>query len=139
MNAARQANFGMPRYGVDLLAKVHGSLQGQTVGVFGASYRGGVKETAFSGVFDVVKELEKLGAIVKVHDPMYSDDELDKFGFIPFHYGEPLDAAIFQADHAEYSSLTSEMLGKARTLLNGRNIKFKNDFPHSVSIGAGFL
>ena len=139
VNAARQANFGMPRYGVDLLAKVHGSLQGQTVGVFGASYRGGVKETAFSGVFDVVKELEKLGAIVKVHDPMYSDDELDKFGFIPFHYGEPLDAAIFQADHAEYSSLTSEMLGKARTLLNGRNIKFKNDFPHSVSIGAGFL
>ena len=139
VDAARQANFGMPRYGVDLLTKVHGSLQGQTVGVFGASYRGGVKETAFSGVFDVVEELKKIGATAKVHDPMYSDDELHALGFTPYHYGEPLDAAIFQADHAEYAALTPNMLGDARTLLNGRNIRFTHDFPQSISIGAGAL
>jgi nucleotide sugar dehydrogenase len=138
VDAARQANFGMPRYGVDLLTKVHGSLQGQTVGVFGASYRGGVKETAFSGVFDVVQELNDLGAKVKVHDPMYSDEDLIELGFTPLHYGEPLDAAVFQADHAEYSSLTSEMIGNARTILNGRNIKFTTEFAHAVSIGGGF-
>ena len=139
VDAARQANFGMPRYGVDLLTKVHGSLQGQTVGVFGASYRGGVKETAFSGVFDVVEELKTIGATAKVHDPMYSDDELRALGFIPYHYGEPLDAAIFQADHAEYATLTPNMLGNARTLLNGRNIRFTHDFPQSISIGAGAI
>lgn len=138
VDAARQANFGMPRYGVDLLARVHGSLQGQTVGVFGASYRGGVKETAFSGVFDVVEELKRIGATAKVHDPMYSDEELIELGFTPLHYGEPLDAAVFQADHAEYSSLTSEMIGNARTILNGRNIKFTTEFAHAVSIGGGF-
>jgi nucleotide sugar dehydrogenase len=138
VDAARQANFGMPRYGVDLLARVHGSLQGQTVGVFGASYRGGVKETAFSGVFDVVQELNDLGAKVRVHDPMYSDEELIELGFTPLHYGEPLDAAVFQADHAEYSLLTSEMIGNARTILNGRNIKFTTEFAHAVSIGGGF-
>jgi len=138
VSAARQANFGMPRYGADLLAKVHGSLQGQTVGVFGASYRGGVKETAFSGVFDVVQELNDLGAKVKVHDPMYSDEELVELGFTPLHYGEPLDAAVFQADHTEYSSLTSEMIGNARTILNGRNIKFATEFAHAISIGGGF-
>ena len=138
VDAARQANFGMPRYGVDLLARVHGSLQGQTVGVFGASYRGGVKETAFSGVFDVVDELKRIGATAKVHDPMYSDEELIELGFTPLHYGEPLDAAVFQADHAEYSSLTSEMIGNARTILNGRNIKFTTEFAHAVSIGGGF-
>lgn len=137
VNAARQANFGMPRYGVDLLAKVHGSLEGQTVGVFGASYRGGVKETAFSGVFEVVDELEQLGATVKVHDPMHSDEELVALGFAPYHYGEPLDAAVFQADHAEYASLTPSKLGHAQTLLNGRNISFKHDFPNSISIGGG--
>ena len=138
VNAARQANFGMPRYGVDLLAKVHGNLQGQTVGVFGASYRGGVKETAFSGVFDVVTELQNQGAVVKVHDPMYSDDELHELGFTPLHYGESLDAAVFQADHAEYSSVTAEMIGNARTIVNGRNIKFASEFPNAVSIGGGF-
>jgi nucleotide sugar dehydrogenase len=137
VNAARQANFGMPRYGVDLLVKVHGNLQGQTVGVFGASYRGGVKETAFSGVFDVVIELQNQGAVVKVHDPMYSDNELVELGFVPLHYGESLDAAVFQADHAEYSSLSAEMIGNARTILNGRNIKFASVFPNSVSIGDG--
>ncbi len=136
VNAARQANFGMPRYGVDLLEKVHGILRGQTIGVFGVSYRGGVKETAFSGVFDVVNELKEIGADVKVHDPMYSDEELLALGFVPYHYGELLDAAIFQADHLEYSSLTPSMLGNARTLLNGRNIKFENSFPKVVSIGS---
>ena len=139
VNAARQANFGMPRYGVDLLAKVHGSLEGQTVGVFGASYRGGVKETAFSGVFEVVDELEKIGATVKVHDPMHSDEELVALGLAPYHYGEPLDAVVFQADHAEYASLTPSKLGHAQTLLNGRNIRFTHDFPNSVSIGGGLV
>jgi nucleotide sugar dehydrogenase len=138
VDAARQANFAMPRYGVDLLAKVHGNLQGQTVGVFGASYRGGVKETAFSGVFDVVTELQNQGAVVKVHDPMYSDNELHELGFTPLHYGESLDAAVFQADHAEYSSVTAEMIGNARTILNGRNIKFATEFINAVSIGGGF-
>jgi UDP-N-acetyl-D-mannosaminuronate dehydrogenase len=83
--------------------------------------------------------LNKTGATVKVHDPMYSEQELRDLGFITYHYGEPLDAAIFQADHAEYASLTPSMLGNARTLLNGRNINFARDFPNSVSIGSGTI
>ena len=137
VNAARKANIEMPRYGVDLLAKVHGDLNEQIVGVFGASYRGGVKETAFSGVFEVVNELKDRGAKVKVHDPMYSDDEIIELGFVPFRYGETLDAAIFQADHAEYSLVTLEMIGNARTILNGRNIKFASNLTNSKSIGDG--
>jgi hypothetical protein len=70
---------------------------------------------------------------------MYSDEELFALGFVPYHYGEPLDAAIFQADHLEYSSLTASMLGNARTVLNGRNIKFENSFPKIVSIGSAKL
>ena len=136
VDAARQLNRDMPRYGIELLEKVHGNLKDQLVGVFGASYRGGVKETAFSGVFQIVDELQKRGAVVKVHDPMYTDDELISLGFVPFHYGQSLDAAVFQADHSEYSLLTSAMLGNARTLLNGRNIGFENSFANSVSIGA---
>ena len=51
VRAAREANAGMPDYTIGLLEGAHGDLAGQTVGVLGAAYRGGVKETAFSGVF----------------------------------------------------------------------------------------
>lgn len=51
VRAAREANAAMPGYAVDLLAAAHGDLAGAPVLVLGATYRGGVKETAFSGVF----------------------------------------------------------------------------------------
>lgn len=137
VQAARKANFDMPNYGIQLLEKLHGTLRGETIGILGASYRGGVKETAFSGVFDLVAELKKRGAIVKVHDPLYSDAELHALDLLPYHYGEPLDAVIIQADHAEYARLTISELGNPRTLLNGRNIQFLEVIPRSVSIGGG--
>lgn len=57
--------------------------------VLGAAYRGGVKETAFSGVFPLVEALASYGAQPRVHDPPYDDDELAAFGFAPYHLGEP--------------------------------------------------
>jgi UDP-N-acetyl-D-mannosaminuronate dehydrogenase len=51
--------------------------------VLGAAYRGGVKETAFSGVFGTVEALRSRGAEPLVHDPMFSDDELAAYGFTP--------------------------------------------------------
>ena len=51
VRAARAANSAMPDRAVQRLADVYGDLRGATVVVLGACYRGGVKETAFSGVF----------------------------------------------------------------------------------------
>ena len=55
--AARSANKAMPPYAVDLLEAAVGDLGGHDVVVLGAAYRGGVKETAFSGAHDLVAEL----------------------------------------------------------------------------------
>ena len=77
VRAAREANAAMPAYAVDLLAAAIGDLTGVGVLVLGASYRGGVKETAFSGVFGTVEELRKRGAVPYVSDPMYSSAELE--------------------------------------------------------------
>ena len=44
---AREVNDAMPAYAIDLLGDVHG----KTVLVLGVAYRGGVKETAFSGAY----------------------------------------------------------------------------------------
>lgn len=122
VRAAREANWSMPMYAIDLLENAHGSLKDQRIAVFGASYRGGVKETAFSGVFAIVNELQNRGSIVSVHDPLYSDRELRSLGFSPFHYGDTCDAAVLQAEHREYLNL-SQLLGKCRTLLLGRSLE----------------
>lgn len=123
VRAAREANAAMPNYAVDLAAAaIGGSLAGRTVAVLGAAYRGGVKETAFSGVFATVAALAERGATVKVHDPMYSDDELAAFGWEPFHVGESADVVIIQADHGEYRELSPADIPGVVALVDGRNV-----------------
>ncbi|WP_022871604.1 nucleotide sugar dehydrogenase [Yaniella halotolerans] len=122
VRTARATNMTMPKTAVNILDAAHGSIRNQHVVVLGASYRGGVKETAFSGVFPTVEELRTRGALVSVHDPLYSDQELVAMGFAPYQLGENIDAAVIQADHAEYRSLTPKDLPGIKTLLDGRNI-----------------
>ncbi|BCJ42944.1 nucleotide sugar dehydrogenase [Actinoplanes ianthinogenes] len=121
VRAAREANAGMPGYAVDLLAAALGPLTGRAVLVLGAAYRGGVKETAFSGVFPTVAELRRRGATAYVADPMYSEAELTALG-LPAWTGEPVEAAIVQADHAEYRTLTPADLPGVTVLVDGRRI-----------------
>ena len=122
VRAAREANAQMPVHSVDRLEQEFGSVKGKKVVVLGAAYRGGVKETAFSGVYPTVTELKNRGAEVVVHDPMYTDDELRHEGFDPYHFGESADAAILQADHPEYVGISEKELPGVSVLLDGRNV-----------------
>jgi nucleotide sugar dehydrogenase len=119
VRSAREANAAMPEYAVDLLAAAYGDLTGVNVLVLGAAYRGGVKETAFSGVFPTVEALRARGAVPYVSDPMYSAEELAALG-LPPHAGEKVTAAILQADHAEYRELTPADLPDVTVLVDGR-------------------
>jgi nucleotide sugar dehydrogenase len=119
VRSAREANAAMPGYAVDLLAAAYGDLSGAPVLVLGAAYRGGVKETAFSGVFPTVEALRERGAVPYVSDPMYSPEELAAHG-LPPHRGEPVTAAVLQADHAEYRELAASDLPGVRVLVDGR-------------------
>ncbi|MCH7232103.1 nucleotide sugar dehydrogenase [Glycomyces sp. L485] len=121
VRTAREANAEMPAYAVDVLAAAYGDLDGANVLVLGAAYRGGVKETAFSGVFGLVDSLRAKGANPYVADPMYTAAELQAEGFRP-HRGETVTAAIVQADHDEYRSLGPADLPDVRVLLDGRRV-----------------
>jgi nucleotide sugar dehydrogenase len=121
VRAAREANAGMPDYTIGLLEGAFGELKDAKVVVLGASYRGGVKETAFSGVFPAVEALKARGAEVFVHDPMYTDEELQGLGFTPYTLGSPVDAAVLQADHAEYAQLGPADLPGVQVLVDGRD------------------
>ncbi|MEN0015450.1 MAG: nucleotide sugar dehydrogenase, partial [Solirubrobacteraceae bacterium] len=97
---ARAGNETMPVHTVDLLARGL-ELGGKRVLVLGAAYRGGVRETAFSGVFPLVAELSRRGAFPQVVDPLYDEAALTALA-LPTWDGEPVDGAIIQADHDEY-------------------------------------
>jgi nucleotide sugar dehydrogenase len=119
VRSAREANAAMPEYAVDLLAAAYGDLRDVHVLVLGAAYRGGVKETAFSGVFGTVEALRARGAVPFVSDPMYTADELAAHGLTP-HRGEKVTAAVLQADHAEYRELAATDLPDVTVLVDGR-------------------
>lgn len=121
VRSAREANAAMPSYAVDLLAAAYGDLTGARVLVLGAAYRGGVKETAFSGVFPTVAELQRRGATVAVSDPLYTEEELAGLG-LPSWDGADLDAVVIQTDHAEYASLKPADLPGVSVLVDGRRI-----------------
>jgi nucleotide sugar dehydrogenase len=121
VRAAREVNSSMPAYAIDLLGAAYGDLMNVPVLVLGAAYRGGVKETAFSGAFSLVHALRLRGAVPFVSDPLFSPDELRARG-LPPHAGEPVSAAVIQTDHAEYRQLTPGDLPGVSVILDGRRI-----------------
>ena len=141
VRSAREANAKMPEHAVSLLAKSMGDLKGKKVAVLGISYRGGVKESAFSGVFGTVTALKSRGAEVVVHDPMYSDEEISSLGFTPYAIGANVDAVILQADHKEYKGLSKKDFPGVQGVVDGRRAMSAKSF-EGVSfrvIGAGEL
>lgn len=121
VRTARNFNSTMPSYVVERVEQVIGDLSGQRVVVLGAAYRGGVKETAVSGVFPTVEELTKRGAIVTVHDPLFTDQELADYGFAAHQIGDAVDVAILQADHSEYLEIGPTDFPGIKLFADGRN------------------
>lgn len=122
IKVSRDLNSLMPSKVVSHILELHGSLEKAKVAVLGAAYRGGVKETAFSGVFPLVEALQAKGALPVIHDPLYSDLELLNLGLDPYHYGEPVDVVIIQANHKEYAEIDETSFPGLKTVYDGRNI-----------------
>ena len=111
----------MPAYAVEQLAALSGGLAGKRVLILGVAYRGDVKETAFSGAFAVRDALRAAGAQVSASDPLYTGEEIEALGFTPWP-GDAIDAALVQADHAQYAALTPGGLPGVTAILDGRGI-----------------
>ena len=129
VRAARTANAGMPAHAVDLLIEELGNLSGKTIAALGISYRGGVKESAFSGIFPAVEALKAAGATVLVHDPMYTNEEIVALGFTPLALGTAVEGVVLQADHSEYKSLSSKDFPGVKAIVDGRRSLSASNFP----------
>lgn len=122
VEASRVANKLMPAHVVGRLEAELGSLKGKRILVLGLSYRGGVKEHAFSGALDLVKTISDKGGLPFIHDPLYSKEELAQLGFEAQTLGDPCDAVIVHTDHDDYRLLRPSDIPGARFVVDGRNI-----------------
>ena len=122
VEAARTANANMPKHAVETLERAYGPLEGARVVIFGAAYRAGVKETAFSGVFPIAETLTRRGAHPVVHDSAYTDAELRALGLTPFQLGSVTDAGIVHTDYPEYAVLSEKAFPGMRIVVDGRAI-----------------
>lgn len=121
VRSARAANRAMPKHLVNRVASELGSLQDKRVLILGLAYRGGVKESAFSGAWDIAALIEAGGGIALIHDPLFSNEELLSLGLVPHKLGEHCDAAILHTNHQEYLALTIDDFPGIQFMADGRN------------------
>jgi len=123
VQAARTVNAAMPQYAVRLLERELKGLTGAEILIFGASYRTGVKETAFSGALELNKLLTAKGAKVSFLDPLFNEDELLRIGLVQFS-GEidRIQAIIFQTDDEKNLDFLKHELPNCKVVIDGRNI-----------------
>ena len=126
--AAILLNESMPDRVASRVEAAVGDLVGRRVAVLGLAYRGGVKETAFSGAVPLARALERLGASVALHDPMFTDEEIGSFGWDVHHLGEPCDVAVVHTDHDEYRSVAAVDLPGVTYVFDGRGILDRSRF-----------
>ncbi|HKV59537.1 MAG TPA: nucleotide sugar dehydrogenase [Ktedonobacteraceae bacterium] len=141
--AARQVNDTMAEYAVQRIEAITGSLAGQAVLIMGVSYRGDVRETAFSSARLLWQALLRHGARAFADDPLYSDDELRAMGYIPLapdRQGE-ISAIIVQAAHSAYHDTDFSKFSGCLALLDGRMMlsreKIERQGIHYIAIGDG--
>lgn len=120
--AARAANVSMPQHSIDRISNAIGGLNGKTVAVLGLTYRGGVKEVAFSGAFPLAEAIRAAGGIALVHDPLYTKSEIRDLGLDVYELGTACDAAVIQANHRSYADLHAVDLPGVQVILDGRHI-----------------
>lgn len=123
LREARRINDGMAEYAVQRMEVELGSLYKRTVLLLGVTYRGNVREVAFSCAYRLQRALDQRGAKVYVDDPLYKPDELCALGFrpLPADCEDEVDVVILQAAHGSYQELDFRRFARCRMVLDGRN------------------
>lgn len=118
----RLSNDAQPANVVNQIERVWQPLRGKQVTILGLAFRPGVKESQCSPAFRLKQELSLRGAIVGLHDPLYSDDEIRLAGFTPATV-DGASVLVLNTAHEQYRQLDFNAL-KAKGLelfVDGRN------------------
>lgn len=140
VESARIANASMPEETLQRIESDLGDLAGLSVAILGLAYRGGVKEHAFSGTFDLARGLKARGARAFVVDPMYSDLELQELDLEPLSDPKLVDVVIVHTNHQVFLELSPASFPNCQYFYDGRNFargSFDNQDVPFVVLGQG--
>jgi nucleotide sugar dehydrogenase len=140
---SRQINDEQPEYAISQLETAWQPVRGRRVLLLGLGFRPQVKEHTCSPAFPLRDLLQARGAIVELHDPMYSDDEIRAHGFVPAQLtaGKAPDAVVLVTSHREFADLdfAAFVRGGLEAVLDGRNLWNPDDVrvAGAVYVGIG--
>ncbi|MBN2459175.1 nucleotide sugar dehydrogenase [Candidatus Woesearchaeota archaeon] len=102
LKASLETDFSQPRRVVEMIKK-----RGfKKVGILGLAYVGDLKVQTLSPTIGIAKELKKEKISVKVHDPLFTPEEIKQHtGAEPFDFPEGLnefDIVLMVANHSQY-------------------------------------
>lgn len=120
VRSAREANWSMPKFFVEMLKRVDTNLKGKKVLVLGVTYRPNVKEVAFSGAFDVKEHLIALGTQPYFEDPLLTTEELSSYGFDSSEGQKDFNYAIIHTNHSIYGDFNFSQYPSIKYIIDGR-------------------
>ncbi len=120
---ARKENDGMAEWYIQKLEKAYGNIAGKKVLIIGLAYRPNVKEDAFSSTKLIIEALKKRKAGIFIFDPLFSKEEIEKFGVhhAPDLYGD-YELIISQSIHDASKPIDWKRLSShCKVFVDGRN------------------
>ena len=122
---SREINDNMAHYAISKIEREIGSLANKNILILGLSYRGNVKEPTKSTTLLLIDQLQEKEANVLINDPLFTDNEIRKYGADPLSLKSKsiseIDVVILQAFHQEYSHIDFNHFDQCKLVLDGRN------------------
>jgi nucleotide sugar dehydrogenase len=134
---ARDVNKAQPDRALHLLEKRMGSLKGKKVLVSGLSYRTGVKESAYSGAWDIVSKVESAGGITYVVDELFTPDEVQSLGLRSGNLPSGYDCLIVNSGSRNFQLSLFQSLSPNAHILDGRGVLQETDHEALIRLGEG--
>jgi nucleotide sugar dehydrogenase len=128
VETARLQNEEMPEYFVNKIKQKEKKMSKISVLVLGIAYRPNVKESAYSGVFDLVQKIEAEGANAFVLDPLYDKEEIFQLGLKPFEDFDNIDYIILHTAHHEFKKLKANEFKRLKGIVDGRNFFVESEY-----------
>jgi len=130
LQAVEQVNLAQRTSAVRALRAALGDLEGQTVAVWGLTFKGNTEDVRESPAMDVIGLLLNEGAIVRLYDPS-QPHELVPARLREFLHRDPIEAArnadalAVLTDWSEFRTIPLEQVSgvmRGRVLFDGRNL-----------------
>lgn len=145
--AVRDVNLTQPARLVDLAERSLGDLVGRPVGVLGVAFKAGTDDLRASPGVEVVAELRRRGATVRVHDPLVSAPALEAAGVAaPAEVADGLADLVRGAEAVVVTTVAEEFAELAGIVarlpvpplvVDGRRVLRPEDFPAGRYVGIG--